>query len=210
MEFLQEDIIKLGAAIVAGAIIGTEREYRNKTAGFRTITLICFASCLFTILSLKIGSSSPDRIAANIVTGIGFLGAGAIFKEENRIGGLTTAATIWVSAAIGMCLGSGNLVLAAEAVGLIMVILVLLNYVENAIDATTEMHTYTITFTQPDVVMHLCENLLKQHRLKVLERKLHRKGDNYVATWVAVGSKNRHHQFTQGIINHEQVLEFDF
>src|SRR3954447_25938140 len=106
MEFVTEDIVKLLISFVLGVVIGTEREYRSKSAGLRTLILIAVGSTLFTIISIKTG---PDagRIAANIVTGIGFLGAGIIFREDNRVVGLTTAAIVWVTAALGMGIGAG-------------------------------------------------------------------------------------------------------
>ncbi|MGS0014437.1 MgtC/SapB family protein, partial [Escherichia coli] len=90
-----------------GLLIGVEREYKNKAAGLRTLMLVTTGSCIFTIISMQIGIANPDRLAANIVTGIGFLGAGAIFKDENRVSGLTTATTIWICAALGMAVGAG-------------------------------------------------------------------------------------------------------
>jgi len=98
-----EDLTKLLVALVIGAIIGAEREYRTKSAGFRTVILITVGSTLFTIVSNLM--SNDARVASNIVTGIGFLGAGAIFKEGASVKGLTTATTIWISAAIGMAIG---------------------------------------------------------------------------------------------------------
>jgi putative Mg2+ transporter-C (MgtC) family protein len=100
MELLPEDVYKLLLSFLLGAIIGTEREYRSKSAGLRTMILIAVGSTLFTILSIKI-SSDAGRIAANIVTGIGFIGAGIIFRENNRVVGITTAAIVWVTAAAG-------------------------------------------------------------------------------------------------------------
>src|SRR5687768_18514096 len=82
--------------IIVGGLIGAEREYRSKSAGFRTMILICLGSFLFTTFSIYISGGTIDRIASNIVTGIGFLGAGVIFKSDNRINGLTTAVDIWV------------------------------------------------------------------------------------------------------------------
>jgi putative Mg2+ transporter-C (MgtC) family protein len=88
-------LLQLLMVIVVGGLIGAEREYHSKNAGFRTMILICLGSFLFTTFSIHISGSSSDRIASNIVTGIGFLGAGVIFKSDNRINGITTAATIW-------------------------------------------------------------------------------------------------------------------
>ena len=101
-------IIRLALSIFAGGLIGAEREYVSKSAGLRTLMLICLGSCLFTICSDIMGKmSNSDRIASTIVTGIGFIGAGVIFKDDNRVKGLTTAAAVWVTAAIGMAIGAG-------------------------------------------------------------------------------------------------------
>lgn len=85
----QNELLLICISVVIGIIIGTEREYRNKSAGLRTFILVSFGSCLFTILSIKIGIENPDRLAANIITGIGFLGAGVIFKDDNKVAGIT-------------------------------------------------------------------------------------------------------------------------
>src|SRR5689334_14143868 len=96
-------LIKVAVAIAVGALVGAEREYRSKSAGFRTMVLISVGATIFTYCSQLIGGpNSPDRIASNIATGIGFIGAGVIFKSEGRVSGLTSAATIWVVAAMGM------------------------------------------------------------------------------------------------------------
>ena len=100
-----EEAAQVSVAFIIGAIIGLEREFRSKPAGFRTMILICVGSCLYTILSKESNTVSPDRIASNIVTGIGFIGAGVIFKEGISVNGLTTAALIWITAALGMAVG---------------------------------------------------------------------------------------------------------
>ena len=106
--FYNDDFIKILASTAVGALIGLEREYRSKSAGLRTFTLISVGCTIFTILSEKMGmKTSPDRIAANVVTGIGFLGAGVIFKMDDRVKGLTTATIIWVTASLGMAIGDG-------------------------------------------------------------------------------------------------------
>jgi putative Mg2+ transporter-C (MgtC) family protein len=107
-------VLKLLAAVLLGGVIGYERETDAKPAGLRTMTLVSLGSCLFTISSLNIGAISggggpvdPGRIAAGIVTGIGFLGAGAILRSSGHVLGLTTAASIWLVAAVGMAVGLG-------------------------------------------------------------------------------------------------------
>lgn len=105
------DIYKALMALVAGALLGAERELKDKAAGLKTISVICLGSCLFTILSFKIGDQYTDaaRIASYIVSGIGFLGAGVIFKDRFSVSGLTTASVIWIAAAIGMAIGFGEI-----------------------------------------------------------------------------------------------------
>jgi putative Mg2+ transporter-C (MgtC) family protein len=125
-EFLM--IARLLLAGALGALIGFQREKAGKTAGIRTLAIISIGSALFTGLSIfAFDTPDPARLAANIVTGIGFLGAGAIIlrREAGIVEGMTTAATIWVSAAIGIAAGAGLYVLAIGAAIIILVVLVL-------------------------------------------------------------------------------------
>jgi putative Mg2+ transporter-C (MgtC) family protein len=115
MQFEWHDLIRLLFACVAGALVGLERELRHKPAGLRTNVMICLGAALFTVLSLRIAASNashdPGRIAAQVVTGVGFLGAGAILHARGSVVGLTTAAGIWLVASIGVAFGAGALVL---------------------------------------------------------------------------------------------------
>jgi len=121
-------MMRLVLAAVLGAAIGLEREYRQKPAGLRTNILIALGAALFMTVSIQIGGSgaSPDRIAAQIVTGVGFLGGGAILRAGHTVHGMTTAATIWVNAAIGMAAGAGQFGMASEATALTLIVLALL------------------------------------------------------------------------------------
>ena len=119
-----ELILKLVLAVALGAIVGFEREFDDEPAGVRTHILVILGSTLFTILSIDfLGASDPSRVAANVVVGIGFIGAGAIFRAENKVKGITTAASLWVIAAIGMAVGLGFYI--AATVTAIMVFAVL-------------------------------------------------------------------------------------
>src|SRR6266568_6550007 len=121
---LREIILRLTVAAALGAIIGLERVVRRRPAGVRTSLFVCLATALFTILSNELahrfGDSSGTRIASNIVQGIGFLGAGAILRGASGVVGMTTAATIFVEAAIGMAAGGGLFSVAAYATGLVL------------------------------------------------------------------------------------------
>jgi putative Mg2+ transporter-C (MgtC) family protein len=132
-----EVIQRLLLSVALGAVLGFEREWRQKYAGLRTNILIALGSTLFTVMSIDLSASSggdQTRIAAQIVTGIGFLGAGAIMRTGGGIRGLTTASMIWVNAAIGVAVGGGEYHLAVIATGVTLVVLVLLNPVERWID----------------------------------------------------------------------------
>src|SRR5918993_1712213 len=118
-----ETTIQLLISFFIGAIIGAEREYRTKTAGLRTMIMIALGSTIFTELSITLGVNSPDRIASNVITGIGFLGAGVIFKDGLSISGITTATTIWVTAALGMAVGAAEYSIALG--GTVAVVIVL-------------------------------------------------------------------------------------
>jgi putative Mg2+ transporter-C (MgtC) family protein len=119
------------------AAIGFEREYHRKPAGLRTNMLIGIGSAMFTILSIRFadgGQGTVDRVAAQIATGIGFLGAGAILRDQHNVHGLTTAATIWVNAAIGMAAGLGSYTIATVGAAITLVVLALLPIMENLVE----------------------------------------------------------------------------
>jgi putative Mg2+ transporter-C (MgtC) family protein len=114
-------------------VLGVEREFRHKPAGLRTHILISIGAALFTIVSIHFatdGLGSSDRVAAQIVTGIGFLGAGAILRHGETVQGMTTAATIWVNAAIGMAAGAGLVGVAIATTTLTIVVLLGLSFIE--------------------------------------------------------------------------------
>lgn len=117
------------ASVFAGAMIGLEREYANKPAGLRTNMLICVGSCLYCIMSVEVGLD-PSRIAAQVVSGVGFIGAGAILRIDQHITGVTTAATIWLVAAIGMALGFGYITMGLTVAVFTTIALFLLGRIE--------------------------------------------------------------------------------
>lgn len=144
-DLLQLDLLfRLALAVLLGGLIGAEREWARKAAGLRTMILICLGSALFTELSLSTALTAnepvaaqgglfradPARIAAQIVSGIGFLGAGAILQSRGSVTGLTTAATIWAVAAVGMAAGAGEYVAAVGTTALVLFVLFPLRRVE--------------------------------------------------------------------------------
>ena len=124
-------MLRLLVALLLGAVVGLERERQERAAGLRTVTMVSLGSCLFTIVgAYAFGQTDPSRVAAQIVTGIGFLGAGTIFLRKDLVRGLTTAATIWTVAAIGMAVGTAEYVIAIFTTLLILSVLMVLKPIE--------------------------------------------------------------------------------
>jgi len=122
-----EDLLSIIFAVIFGAVIGIERELHGKAAGLRTNILICLGAAVFTIISERMTAGTEDsvtRIAAQIVTGVGFLGAGAIIQDRGGVHGLTTAATIWLVASIGMACGARLYQLAVITTLLAIIVLI--------------------------------------------------------------------------------------
>ena len=158
-----EEAAQVSVAFVIGAILGIEREFRSKPAGFRTMILISVGSCLYTILSKELGAGiSSDRIASNIVTGIGFIGAGVIFKEGISVNGLTTAALIWVTAALGMAIGNHNYPVAFVVTAIVVVALFVLEPVQRFINKFHRVKDYKIS--SPDRKYDLVNHFLLDHK----------------------------------------------
>jgi putative Mg2+ transporter-C (MgtC) family protein len=130
-----ELIRRLVTAALLGMALGIEREMRQKDAGLRTNILIAVGAALFTLMSIELAGpeGDPGRIAAQIVTGIGFLGAGAIMRTDAGVHGLTTAATVWVNAAVGVAAGGGSYHLAFIATGITLAALLVLQPIERMI-----------------------------------------------------------------------------
>jgi putative Mg2+ transporter-C (MgtC) family protein len=207
---LIENLIKLSMAILVGGIIGAEREFRDKAAGFRTIILITVGSALFTIFSASLDPGfTRTRIAANIVTGIGFLGAGAIVREHGRVGGLTTAATIWLSAALGMGIGGGDLIFVSITTLAVLFVLLLFPRLEIWIDRIRESRSYKIVFSADNMEkLDLIEQALKSRELFVFEHHQSKLGDTIIGTWHTMGRPNNHDLFVSEMLKDKDIREF--
>lgn len=174
-DLIPQTVARLGLAALLGGVIGLERELRGKSAGLRTNMLICFGSALFTVLSYELASKySGDhtRIAAQIIPGIGFIGAGSILHSRGSVSGLTTAATIFVVASVGMAAGGGLYLPAIFATGIILVALKLLGLAEAKLEKKAALvHYEVIGATLDDVVSELnrcLDNLhLQMHQLRM-------------------------------------------
>lgn len=199
------DLIKVGIAILCGAILGFERQYKNKTAGFRTIILICLGSTIFTMISQRAGQG----VNINLVTGVGFIGAGVIFKDNISVNGLTTAAVIWVSAAIGMADGSGNYLLAIVATLVTITVLILFHLIENYIDKVHHDKLYIIVFNSNDYDnLLLFEKAIKSHHLQSFRRQITKKDGDLQAAIQVSGHKKHINQLDEKLLQMPEVKSF--
>ncbi len=204
------DLVKLVAAFLAGLALGAEREYRDKSAGMRTIILICVGSCLFTIFSIQIAHpGDAGRIAAQIVSGIGFLGAGVIIVRRGQVLGLTTASTIWVAAGLGIGMGVGRIVFTLIATALVIFVLSILPSFERVFQRANAFKSYKITVTgdpgKPDRLMKAFEDA----GLSVREESRTKGKDCLVLLWQVAGKPSVHRQVAEAMIRDPEVKEFE-
>ncbi|WP_176146109.1 MULTISPECIES: MgtC/SapB family protein [Parapedobacter] len=202
------DLVAIGVSVLSGSLVGLEREYKNKSAGFRTIVLICLGATAFTIAS-RYGVGSDDRIAANIITGIGFIGAGVIFKDKFSVMGLTTAAVIWMVAGIGMAAGIGYYGLSLSLSVITVVVLSVFNKVEGAMERLFLTRTLFIVFQDMDV--NNLEELKRQmdkHRIKYVRKTVSKRARRLSVVFELTADRKTLQQFNNEMMNLSYVEEF--
>jgi putative Mg2+ transporter-C (MgtC) family protein len=207
----EQDLNKLIISAVIGACIGLEREYKNKNAGFKTMVMICIGSTLFTIFSYKLGSpESHDRIAANIITGIGFIGAGAIFKDkDNMISGLTTATLIWIIAALGVGVGSGEFLFSILSAILVLSFLFAIPYVEKLIHKTHEVRNFKIWFNDVSDFDKI-EQKTHSQKLNLYNVKHTKQNGMLVYSFSIGGNQHTLDAFTQLLLKDDEIKNFEY
>ncbi|HEY0740395.1 MAG TPA: MgtC/SapB family protein [Chryseosolibacter sp.] len=209
---IQDTITKLIISIVIGVIIGGEREYRNKSAGLRTIILICLGSTIFTMLSDHLGDSTgASRIAANVVTGIGFLGAGAIMREGLTISGLTTASTIWVAASLGIAVGAGEYLLAFSAMALVFIVLTLFVYLQGVFfKALSKSIELRVVFEASNNKVELIEAQMKLFHLRFIKKKEYRIQNDSFYYFDVVGKEDNLARLATFLNGNAYVKSFEY
>jgi putative Mg2+ transporter-C (MgtC) family protein len=209
-ENIGDVLLKLGLALLIGTLIGAEREYKNKSAGLRTLILICLGSALFTMISSTLGAENETgRIASNIVTGIGFLGAGAIMREGLTVSGLTTASSIWVTAALGMAVGAGEYYLAGFGTMIVLAVLTLFGYIQPLIDKYKKAIELHITFTGDDGTPDLEKEMERCH-LKFERVKQIKKDGNSVFHYELSGPKNKLNDFLNDLNKNKTIKSLEY
>ncbi|MFQ5414306.1 MAG: MgtC/SapB family protein [Phycisphaerae bacterium] len=196
-----EHVVRLIVAVVLGGLIGIEREFRDKPAGFRTIILIACGACVFSIVSQMIAGPNVDntRIAAQVVTGVGFLGAGAIIRDAKGVFGLTTAATIWAVASVGVAVGFGYLLLGTAAAAAILVVLFFFDIFEGVIGRVRDVQDYCIgAVNKPGAYAEIVV-LFQRAGLRAKCRQCYEDGRSIVCHISAIGSKRSHDELRERI-----------
>ena len=203
-----EDLLRILLALLVGGLVGLEREFRDKAAGFRTLIFISIGAALFTIYSVRLaGDKDPTRIAASVVTGVGFLGAGVIMRASGRITGLTTAALIWVTAALGAGMGAGLYALSLGTTGVVMVVLWLFPTMEHWVDNIHEERPYELVCSLRYEKLAELKTLFSQCGLKVRAYHNEKSGNNMICTLQAGGSHQAHERLVRSIFNDPEIIE---
>jgi putative Mg2+ transporter-C (MgtC) family protein len=205
-----EEIGQVIFAFVIGAVIGIEREFRSKPAGFRTMILICVGSCLYTIISKDTRFGASDRIASNIVTGIGFIGAGVIFKEGITVNGLTTAALIWITAALGMAIGYHNYPLAIVVSIMVVIVLFVLEPVQRFINRLHRVKDYRIkTLLSGNDFKAELEQFFEKHDMTFRCMKTNKEEMDAVYMYRISAKDRNYDEVNNFLLKHSMVKSFE-
>ena len=198
-DLLSKTMVRLVLAAVLGGIIGLERELKHRPAGLRTNMFICFGAAMFTILSTELagewGIGDHTRIAAQIIPGIGFIGAGSILHDKGGVSGLTTAATLFVVASIGMAAGGGLYLMAIFSTMLIYLALHVLGFLERQFNLKPLYMNYSILSgkTADDLVAEV-NAILEDQGKEMQAMRLSRSGENEKLVFRVDGTRHEHKQ----------------
>jgi len=209
MEF--DFILKILLAAMLGGIIGLERELSHKEAGLRTNILIAIGSTLITILSFKIAALSktadPARLTAQIVSGIGFLGAGAIIQARFAVHGLTTAATIWTVAAIGIAVGSGFYLVAFLVAVFVVIVLTVFKLLLAFLEKQKQNYVYLISTDEKASLLVDIRRVLTELNIRYSSARLNRKEGGFEIEIIFNTSENKNRDFIEKIMLVKGVRE---
>jgi putative Mg2+ transporter-C (MgtC) family protein len=207
----QQMLLRLLCASALGAAIGVEREIHRRPAGVRTSMFVCMATALFTILSVEIshiyGDSSSTRIASNIVQGIGFLGAGAILKDSAGLVGMTTAATIFAEAAIGMAAGAGLYAVAGSATAIVLLGLFVLAWGADRFSLRSRVMVFRFTTSHAESVASEVQRLLANLKIPAQHFGVSMTGSSSIVEFEAVVSHKQQEQIVEQLNRQGVVTE---
>ncbi|MDJ0791962.1 MAG: MgtC/SapB family protein [Acidimicrobiia bacterium] len=204
-----EVLLQIILAVIIGGLVGAEREFRTGI-GLRTMMLICLGATLITIYGNEYGilGNDPSRITAAIVTGVGFLGAGMIITHRAGVFGFTTAATVWLVAALGIGIGLGEYLIVVVSTALVLAVLWLVPYVRR-ISHGTQTLAYEATGPADRIRQDELISLLESRGLAVLRSTLAKSDDSIQYTWTAVGRSDDHQTVMRELVSSDIVSEFN-
>ncbi|HJU69872.1 MAG TPA: MgtC/SapB family protein [Gemmatimonadaceae bacterium] len=215
LEPLPFDLLgRLALAVLLGGIVGVERELSGKPAGLRTNILICLGSALLMDLSITIGQAEgrlgdPARIAAQVVTGVGFLGAGTIMQARGEVVGLTTAATIWVVAAIGLAVGAGHRAEAVAAALLVTLVLTALGWLERWMLSFRRVVNGTIHMRR-DSRFEEVSPIFRASRIAIQAKKVTEEDEGLVYRLQLVGPTRQYDRLAEELMHRPEVVSVEF
>lgn len=202
-------ILKLTLAAVLGGVVGLERELSRKPAGLRTNMLISLGSALFTIISIELARSfhqDTTRIAAQVITGIGFLGAGAIIHARGTVTGLTTAATIYVVAGLGMAVGAGFYVAASLSTGIIIATLYLMGLLERRLSLKCEIFQYSVSGADTAKALASVDEILSEYGLLIEGVRFKKENEHFKLTFGVCTTKEINAKLTKRFLEIKTLL----
>jgi putative Mg2+ transporter-C (MgtC) family protein len=207
-----EVILKLVLAIALGGLIGLEREASQKPAGFRTNILVCVASAMMmtmaTLLVQAKGGTSDTlvRMAAGVITGVGFLGAGTIFQARGTIAGLTTASTLWLVAGLGLVIGAGYYLPALIFTALTITTLLLFRKIEDSYLRKSQFHYHMKAKSRPYILSSL-RKLALHHGVRLERLTMKQEGQSYLLAFSFSASEEKEQEFNQGLLELADIEE---
>jgi len=204
-----EEVGKLLLAVLIGGIIGAEREFHHKAAGFRTLIFICLGAALFTMVAIKLsGAQDATRIIANIVSGVGFLGAGVIMHDSGRVVGLTTAAAIWLTAALGMGIAVGEYGLVSITAVLAVVVLWFFPRIELYIDKVQNERVYEVLTIGSLEIESVLTAVVQKSGLSLRGRRWVKTEQGVLWTLFVVGPRSAHEMLSRLLLGDPRIKEF--
>lgn len=209
---LFEHLVPILVAAFVGGLIGIEREYRDKSAGFRTMILIAVGSTLFTILSSIMGvqEGESSRIAAAVVTGIGFLGAGVILKDGVSVQGLTTAASIWLVSSLGMAAGVGEYELVFYITALSLFVLWILPPFEHWLNKLYELIEFHITIKNTEKAEAKVMAIFEENRVKVVHIRRTKTAKNERVLHIKIKTNlTKYDELNTALVSEKSVIELE-
>lgn len=202
-------LFRLGVAVVLGGIIGSEREINNQPAGLRTHMILVIGSCLAMMLSINLGASAgtdPSRLAAQVVSGIGFLGAGAILRFGFNVKGLTTSTTLWTMAIVGLAVGMGYYLISIIATAIIMIALSVLDMIERRIVRENILRTIEVEVLDIKGNVREIRNIVDQFAFHTVSFSVQKGNENQLHQIEIVARFNHSEKLEEMI---EQFSEFE-